>query len=446
MSRARRRGALLGAAIALTFPLSACVTTVRQNPDLVESLGRIDRVAVIPPEVEIVHVVFKGDNEPLTGESDAIAGRLPELIGAELRRSGFAVTDARLGDADLDENPELRFQATQVRREYDRISSEMYESIQMERSKALSYEADVGDEINIFADHAGADAFVFVKMNGFEKSGGEIAKDIALSVLIAAASMGSAIVVQPTQGAVLEAALVDGTSGDVLWANRLATQGDFQGSGLGTMVAALFKEFPTLAQARDRPLPAVAAARSSGTAADSGQGPVEGAGAVELAARAVPAEGDDAPEPAAGAEPVEGAGAVELAARAVPAEGDGSPEPAAGAVHYGLVLVPIQYDAGFGVGFDVGVTIDGGEREIVEPGARIVRRLDRGAHGIGISDPNSGFLHPPDWSRYEIALDVGAIDRPSVVIEGRNRGYKYTLHVKVLSGDETIEDHEIQLN
>ena len=63
-------------------------------------------------------------------------------------------------------------------------------------------------------------------------------------MLIAAATLGGAVVTQPTKGASLQVALIDGTTGDILWANTAGTAGDFEDSGLGAMVEQLFKGFP----------------------------------------------------------------------------------------------------------------------------------------------------------------------------------------------------------
>ena len=47
------------------------------------------------------------------------------------------------------------------------------------------------------------------------------------------------------KGAVLRIALVDGDTGDILWANSvIAKDEDFEDEGLETMVKAAFREFP----------------------------------------------------------------------------------------------------------------------------------------------------------------------------------------------------------
>jgi hypothetical protein len=109
------------------------------------------------------------------------------------------------------------------------------------------------------------------------------------------------------------------------------------------------------------------------------------------------------------------------------------------------ILVPIQYDASFGVNFEIGIAIDGGETITLEPGSRIIRSLDRSRHTVAIIDPEAGMFHKPDWSRYELVFDLASLSEPAVVLEAHNRGYKFALSVKILSAEAEIEKHEIAL-
>jgi hypothetical protein len=102
----------------------------------------------------------------------------------------------------------------------------------------------LGPAVNRSADHADVDGLVFAKMAGFKKSGGEIAKDVTMTIMIAVATLGSVVAIQPSKGASLQVALVDGATGDILWANTAGTTGDFEGSGLEQMVKTLFEGFP----------------------------------------------------------------------------------------------------------------------------------------------------------------------------------------------------------
>ena len=107
--------------------------------------------------------------------------------------------------------------------------------------------------------------------------------------------------------------------------------------------------------------------------------------------------------------------------------------------------MPIKYDAGFGVNFAIGVAIVGGESFTMEHGGRVIKVLARGAHTVRIVDPKAGFFHKPDWAPYEVTLDLASLDEPMVILEARNRGYKWVLSVRILSASAEVEKHEIAI-
>jgi hypothetical protein len=146
-------------------------------------------------------------------------------------------------EAELAADDELRFAATQAQKAAEQALDEMFASATMAKKEALNYKRSLGPEINQFADMVDAEALFFVRYKYFTKSGGEIAKDIAVTVLLAAATLGNATIVQPVTVASIEVCLVDGATGDVLFANIAAAQemvGDPSTEGLMKMVFAEF--------------------------------------------------------------------------------------------------------------------------------------------------------------------------------------------------------------
>jgi hypothetical protein len=135
------------------------------------------------------------------------------------------------------EDVELRFAATQAKKAADQALTEMYATIPMRKSEALNYKRSLGPEINQFADRVEAEALLFVRYTYMTKSGGEIAKDVAFSVLLLAATLGNATVIGPVTLARVDVCLVDGATGDVLFANTASAQqfvGDPSVDGLTT--------------------------------------------------------------------------------------------------------------------------------------------------------------------------------------------------------------------
>jgi hypothetical protein len=99
----------------------------------------------------------------------------------------------------------------------------------------------LGPEVGALAEHAGADALVFVLLAGVTKSGGQVARDAAVTVL----TLGS--LVYKTSVSRVFVALVDGTTGAVhwwSWATRDAFA--YEGEGLHTLVHDAFRRWPTL--------------------------------------------------------------------------------------------------------------------------------------------------------------------------------------------------------
>jgi len=83
--------------------------------------AQISTVAVVPPTVEVVEVVFKGDNHPL---------------------------------------PDLRFQTTQLQSALVRADAQMFRVAEMSKSDAENYRDTLGTDVIPIADRGGADALV----------------------------------------------------------------------------------------------------------------------------------------------------------------------------------------------------------------------------------------------------------------------------------------------
>jgi hypothetical protein len=223
------------------FLLSGCLTTVRRHPDFEQRMASISTVAVIPPEVQIVEIAFKGDNKRLTDEEEAIEHCLTEAVERQLRILGFTVKKSLLDEEHFEEDSDLRFETTQIKEAFGKALDEMYEKEQMWKSKARKYERSLGPDVNRFADHAEVDALVFSRMLGFSKSGGEQAKDVFMAVAIGVA-LGAYVQPAPSEGLILQVALVDGTTGDILWANTASVVDNYNACTETSMLKALLKK------------------------------------------------------------------------------------------------------------------------------------------------------------------------------------------------------------
>jgi hypothetical protein len=86
--------------------------------------------------------------------------------------------------------------------------------------QSKTFKVGVGPIANLFAVAGGADALVLTRYFGFDKSGGQRAKEVVANVLPAVLTHVAAS--SPGAGGRVEVGLVDGMSGDVLWTNKFA--------------------------------------------------------------------------------------------------------------------------------------------------------------------------------------------------------------------------------
>ncbi len=214
--RTRIERVALGAALGL---LVACTTTIRQHPAFPSRIGEISDIGIMPPDVSVMRIVFKGDNEPLPDEEQAVAADLPHLLARYVRDRDFTVRMVPLDDELFLAFPELRFEASQSQRAFTSAMAEMYKTVEMSESHAMSYERSLGPEVTQFAELAGVDALLFSKYSGFKKSQGELVKNALVAIIV-----GGGFV---ADGSTLQVSLVDGSTGDLLWSNTvgLADQG-----------------------------------------------------------------------------------------------------------------------------------------------------------------------------------------------------------------------------
>ncbi len=205
---------LVGAAL-----LAACaptLTTVREHPDLARAERPLQRLLLLPADVEVQRIVFNGDNARLTDKETAMARQLAVTVRPLFERRGYEVQDLDL-DLATAESPDLRFSLEQVRTAYNKASGQLYQKAALPKEQQASIRTSLGPIVNGLAEYGHADALVLVRCAAFEKSGGVIAKDIMAATLLAALTGVAAM--SPNEGIMAELALVDGTTGDVLWTN-----------------------------------------------------------------------------------------------------------------------------------------------------------------------------------------------------------------------------------
>jgi hypothetical protein len=204
----------------------------KRAPEFPPRTATLRRVAIIPLEVHLARIVFSGDDEPLSAEADIARRELPSAITPELEAHGFTVRPARLDESDPSVTDNLRYLATTAAARHAAFVS---------ANLAGKPTGGLGTDIGALADHADVDALLFVQMVGMTKSGGQVARDVAVTVL----TFGH--VIYPTSATQLFATLIDGTSGAVIWWGwRRKQTAAFGGYELRELVHELFKPWPSL--------------------------------------------------------------------------------------------------------------------------------------------------------------------------------------------------------
>jgi hypothetical protein len=244
MRSSRYRYVASVALIVVASIMSGCaVTPIRQHPDFASATRKVQTVTILPADVTFERVVFNGDNERLTEREGTIAEKLYQTFETTLKNKQYTVQPS-IEQRQKKTGKNVDFELQQVRTAYGEAAKQLYEKAATEE-ESKKYRVTLGPVVNPIATFTNAEALLYVRFYGFEKSGGQQAKDIVAGALLAVLT-GVATVGAP-EGAALEVALIDGTTGDVLWANN----GNHQRLGFGAerMAENILNQFPEKATA-----------------------------------------------------------------------------------------------------------------------------------------------------------------------------------------------------
>lgn len=206
-------------ALALLVTLSGCaMTSVRQHPDFASGKRKINVVAILPSEVEYRHLVFTGENERDAEREKSIAGDIESGMSTMLKSHGYTAKSEVLDKARSGDK-EFNFQLEQLKGAYVQVSKELYTRPMVQVEQSSKFKVGVGPLANPFAAIAGADALMFARYQGFDKSDGLVTKEIVASALLAA--LTGSYYIPAKSGGQIELSLIDGVSGEVLWSNAL---------------------------------------------------------------------------------------------------------------------------------------------------------------------------------------------------------------------------------
>jgi hypothetical protein len=197
-------------------------TTVRENADFAQAKRKIDTVAILPPDAEITYIVFNGDNQRMHDQEEQATKDLYDTAAQILSDHGYTVANADFNSL-ISSNSDMAFDLTQIKSTAKEQVKEIYSEGAVRTDQPRYFSKSVGANINPFAEYAKADALLYIDYSGFEKSPGMVTKDIAAGVLLAVLTGNNQAQVAPAKGGNVFIALLDGTSGDILWTNSGGT-------------------------------------------------------------------------------------------------------------------------------------------------------------------------------------------------------------------------------
>lgn len=194
-----------------------CTSTRKLHEDWDKKRTDIKTVTILPPQMEFI-IQTATLNEPKPEFNDTLSFTVEAALTQLLRDYNFEVGDAVISDSILMADQELARDLTNTFKKFAEIASEIVK----ENPKYL--DKKMNPEIGQFADRAAANYIFLIKGVGFGASGGAVAKDIAIGV-VTAVLFGS-VGVRQYDGLILEIAIVDANTAEVIFYNR-NTESDY---------------------------------------------------------------------------------------------------------------------------------------------------------------------------------------------------------------------------
>ncbi|MBY6187953.1 hypothetical protein KUV89_15140 [Marinobacter hydrocarbonoclasticus] len=224
------------------------ITSVRMHEDHSTHLSDMKRIAIVPPIIEMEKLNFDGENERLPEQEEAIKAQLVARATDRLEAQGFEVRVVERGEMET-QFANFNFDLAALRESYTALVPALYDGKPVSEKDMASFSQSVGEAASIVAHYTESDGILLVRYSGWEKSAGNVAKDVASSVLVGVLTAGMVVPVQATSGEMVEAALIDGDTGAVVWSNIM-----HWGSNDGTAIENNFTQLEKL----ERPVEPIA--------------------------------------------------------------------------------------------------------------------------------------------------------------------------------------------
>ena len=240
--------------------MAGCVPAhFRANPQLQEKVTSIKTVAIMPAGIKVYELSVGGDTH-LTDEATVAAKQIvAEAIEKELGRHTGVVfkpffSPSTLPDTSSDLTVKDELEDAQAL--FDAVSGSVIlhtyrhgDADQRFPEKLKDFDYSLGPEVQRLAKLANADALLFISGVDHISTGGRKAlMALGTLILLPLSAIGKTLIVVPPPGvAVLSVALVDGTTGALLWYNVVSRQEIISLTGPGSarwLAERVFENFP----------------------------------------------------------------------------------------------------------------------------------------------------------------------------------------------------------
>ena len=196
---------------AITLFVSACATKpppLPPHPEVVNAIRKVQTVVILAPQVQYTRIVFTGENERLPVMEKEISTTL--LSEFEHTIGGQYTVRKPPEDQPEERKREIEFEVQQLHAAF--ASRVKMSTVEEEEKATTRPRVTVGAAATAVATRFDADAILLSRYAGFQKSGGQKTKDIMTGAMLG--------VVHASEGGVVELALIDGTTGELLWMGR----------------------------------------------------------------------------------------------------------------------------------------------------------------------------------------------------------------------------------
>lgn len=196
----------------ITLVVCACATKppapLPPHPEVVNAIRKVQTIVILAPQVEYTRIVFTGENERLPLLENNISATL--LSEFEHTIGGQYTIRKPPEDQPEERKREMEFEVQQL---YAAFAARVKMSGTEEEEKPTTRpRVTVGAAATALASRFDADAILLSRYSGFQKSGGQKTKDFMTGAMLG--------VVHASEGGLVEVALIDGTTGELLWMAR----------------------------------------------------------------------------------------------------------------------------------------------------------------------------------------------------------------------------------